>query len=481
MSRRPTKPAAATTSLLCVLLLGGPLSFGVVACSGGGGEEGTAQTTAPAQAVAPALIADAWQVRMADDQARAPFEAHAGWAHLFQHDHHAALASFAADPGDGRGLARTHLELAALYRQAALVAGRSGVYTYGEARVDEDPASVDYLVAVGDFLEGKTREGELALTALGKAGPAPLQAAAEDWRAWVQAGATWPPDASLTHIPGQPGVVTPGTNPEVGELPHYRLVEQSAEARAVEVGDPTTLYLLARWHEAAARQSSPGDAAIVDLYLAPWRLPAEAVPSANAPPGAPAAVPHAVPEGWLFGGFYLTADDLSFVSQATTDGVTAVDTWKDRSPLAAAVAPAITDGKVVPDRMLDQAAWLGQQVQAAMAVKSGSPEAFHEPFSKLATVAALRAAMIVADANGQYRDAGVLRINALDRSVDAAADPVFLASVAAWDAGNKNALRAQELVHRLDRRYPAILAARYALDALNVRTSRNAAPVAPVH
>jgi len=227
-------------------------------------------------------------------------------------------------------------------------------------------------------------------------------------------------------------------------------------------------------HDAAARQVAPADAAIMDEYLAPWRLPVEPAPALAA-----ASAP--VFDDWLFGSYYLVPEDLGFLAQATTDGVVAVDAWKDRSPLAAAVAPAITDGQVVPDRMLDQAAWLGQQVEAAMATKGGGQDAFHEPFARLAAVGALRAAMVVADANGQYRDAGVLRINALDRSVDSAADPVFLASVAAWDAGNKNALRAQELVHRLSQRYPAILAARYALDSLNIRMSRNAAPTAPVH
>jgi len=455
------------------LLLAATLSGGPLACSGGG-EQVSAEAPPATQAVAPALVAQAWQVRMAEDQARAGFEAHPGWAHLFQHDHHAALQAFAVDPGDGRGLARTHLELAALYRQAALIGARSGRFTFGEARVDEDPLGVDYLVAVGAIMEGKLDEGKLALGTLGTTGTPALQASAGDWRAWIAAGAAWPPDALLTHIPGTLGEVKPGTDPEVGQLPHYLLVERSAEARQVELADPSSLYLLARWHEAAARQVDPADAAIMDEYLAPWRLPVEPAPALAA-----ASAP--VFDDWLFGSYYLVPEDLGFLAQATTDGVVAVDAWKDRSPLAAAVAPAITDGQVVPDRMLDQAAWLGQQVEAAMATKGGGQDAFHEPFARLAAVGALRAAMVVADANGQYRDAGVLRINALDRSVDSAADPVFLASVAAWDAGNKNALRAQELVHRLSQRYPAILAARYALDSLNIRMSRNAAPTAPVH
>ena len=58
-----------------------------------------------------------------------------------------------------------------------------------------------------------------------------------------------------------------------------------------------------------------------------------------------------------------------------------------------------------------------------MAAKAGGEEAFHRGFADLARVGALRAGMIVADANGQYRDAGILRINALERSTGPVADP----------------------------------------------------------
>ncbi|NOY24464.1 MAG: hypothetical protein GXP62_01190, partial [Oligoflexia bacterium] len=191
--------------------------------------------------------------------------------------------------------------------------------------------------------------------------------------------------------------------------------------------------------------------------------------------------PDSVGDSWLFASFVLAPPDLAFLADARVNGVAAVEQYRGQSPLAASVAPAIIDGQVVPDKMVDQAAWLGQQIVAAMTSRAGSEEDFFRPFAQISVVAALRAAMLVADSNGQFRDAGILRINALDRSADAAADPVFLASVAAWDAGNRNALRAQELVHRLERRYPPIEAARYSLDALYLRTSRNAAPAAPVH
>ena len=192
-----------------------------------------------------------------------------------------------------------------------------------------------------------------------------------------------------------------------------------------------------------------------------------------------------VADAWLFGGFLLAPADLVFLARAHREGAAAVFAMQGESPLAAAVAPtlapATAEGKVLPDHVLDQAAWLGQQIEAEMARRSGAEAPFHGPFALLGRLGVLRAGMIVADASDQFRDAGVLRINALDRSTESAADPVFLASVAAWDAGNDNALRAQEIVHRLVRRYPPIEAVRYPLDALHIRLSRNAAPAAPVH
>lgn len=414
-------------------------------------------------------------VRMAEDAARSPFEAHAGWAQLFQREHGQALVAFAAEPGDGRGLARVHAELAAFYRQAALLGSRSARHTWGEARAEEDPVEVDYMVGVAAAFEGEVEVARTAWTALGDRGPAPLQAAARGWRGWAEAGGAWPPDAALTGIPGAPGPVQPGAAPEAGQMPHYQLQDRGPEGGTLDVGDPSALYLLSRWHEAAARQAAPDDGALVDLTLAPWRLPVEVV-GASVP-----SLPAQVPDAWLFGGFALNGADLRFLAEARTDGIAAVQRSQAQSPLAAAVAPAIVDGQVVPDLLLDQAAWLGQQLEDAMAARAGTEAPFHQPFARLGTVGVLRAGMFVADGNGQFRDAGVLRINALDRSVEAAADPVFLVSVAAWDANNRNALRAQELVHGLVRRFPPLEVARASLDALHVRTSRNAAPAAPVH
>ncbi len=446
--------------LLLAVLLGSP------ACSGG---EVQPQAQAEGAVVPEALLAKSWQVRLSDNALRAPFEAHPGWGAFFQRSYEAALPAFAADPGDGKALARLHVEHAALYRQAARMAAGALAQVYGPDRQPEDPAEVLYLLGASLALLGDKEGAKKALSELPAGTAVAAQAAA--WQGWLDQGAIWPPDAALVGFPGQPGEVVVGTAPTVGELPHYRFAERGEGGLEIKAADPTSLYLLSRWHEAAARAAAPAEDAVITQILSAWRIPGEPAPAADSLP---------IDDAWLFLSALPTSEDAAFLAAASAQGVPAVAAWSDRSPLAAAMAPAIVDGAVVPDKMLDQAALLGAQVEAAMKAKTGSAEAFHRGFADLARVGALRAAMVVADANGQTRDAGILRVNALDRSVETAADPVFFMSIAAWDAGNRNAMRAQELVHGLWSRFPAVEAARLPLDAMSIRLGRNAAPATAV-
>ena len=116
-----------------------------------------------------------------------------------------------------------------------------------------------------------------------------------------------------------------------------------------------------------------------------------------------------------------------------------------------------------------------------MADIGGGEQGFHRPFALRARVAVLLAGMIVADANDQYRDAGILRLNALERMEGIGIDPVFALSVAAWDAGNRNPLRPEDILHQFGATYPALVAAKAPLEALHLRRSRNATPTTPVH
>lgn len=415
-----------------------------------------------------ALLDSAWPVRLADDALRAPFESGAGWGAYFQRDHAAALEAFVAD-GDGLGVQRVHADLAALYEQAALLAAHATEHAYGTGVQAGDPAETAYVVAVARGVKGECGEAGDALA--GFTPDAGLAAPAAELRAWVSAGCGAVDGLASLPAPGALGPVSVGVDPVVETLPHYTFAEQTPEALAVEVGDPAALAQRAAWHRAAALEAGAAPA-VLDQVLAPWTV--------AAPDGA--ASLNEVEDGWLFGGFALSAADLAFLQDARQNGLAAVAAWAPTSLLAAALSPAVVDGTVDPQRVLEEALVVRKALSDAMVAKSGGKKGFHDPFAKLGQLAVLRAGMVLADGNDQYRDAGILRINSLELSEGpGAGDPVFSVSVAAWDVGNRNPLRAQEIMHRLVGAYPALGAARYPLDAMHIRLSRNAAPAIPVH
>jgi len=453
-----------TVHLLLISMLG---------CTDGGPEETVQQPEADEGVVSVALLSSSWPVRMADASVRSRFEGHAGWSQYFTRQHPVALSAFGAGE-DPIALARMHVEHAAFYRQAALLHVNSSVNVYGELREDTDPAEVEYLLGIAKIFRGEEGAGEhfVATAAL----PSSPEGNAQ-WLAWHQAGMAWPPDEHLSggSFPSAPGDVVPGTDPGMGSLPHYTFTEQTEEARTVEMGEPTSLYLLSRWHEAAARQVAPDQSDVIDQMLALWTLPAE--------PGQGAYEVQELDDGWLFAGFILSSADAAFLSDAKAKGLPSVEQWSSQSILASAISETIVDGAVVPDRALDVAAELEQQVRRTMEEAAGQEEGFHRAFADLAGLAALRGAMVVADANNQYRDAGILRKNILDQSIGKphAADPVFMLASAAWDAQNSNPPPAQEMVHGLLGQFPSLAAARYPLDALHLRKMRSSVGGDPVH
>lgn len=472
---RPVAVRRGATSLLA--------TAGVVVCALGSGcldtdGDGSPAAAEPAAAAVPeALVDQTWQVRMAADAVRAPFEQNPAWASLFMRKHPEALAGFAGTPVEGRGQARVHADYASLYRQAALMGANATRHVYGTDRQPEDPATVDYMVGVSSAL---LRDCEAARAAFGKLsadqGPDGL---ADALAFWTKAVAADDCAASLTlaaapSLPGLP-TATPGpTAPTIDGLPHWRFDTGAADGGTIEMGELASLVVLADFHEQAALAAAPeAERSLVHALLAPWDLP-----------GAPArelALPASVDDAWLFGGFAPAAGDLAFLAAVRSDGVSAVDSHAATSVLAASLAPAVSEGAVDVEAVIDQAAGLRRQLEARMLAVSGSNQGFHRAFADLGEAAVLRAGMFVADAADQYRDAGVLRVNALERATGPGADPVFFLSTAAWDAGNRSPLRAQDIVHSHLSRFPAIAAARYPLDALHIRLGRNSAPATPLH
>ncbi len=420
-------------------------------------------------AVPAELVAQTWQVRLAVDAARAPFEGRAGWVAWFQGKRAEALQGFLAD-GDKVALARAHAEYAALYRQAALLAARSTVEVYGTDAQPTDPAETSYLLGVSGVLLGDAAlMGKLGAASGTKVAGLAEQDAA--WKAWAAAGAIWPPDAVVASSPNAPTAPTAGTTPDAGTLPHYVLPEKG-ESTTVEAADAGTLWALSRWHEAAAVAAAPDQEAAVRLWIDPWRLP----PEARAPSEAVV-----MPDTFLFMSAMTTPGDALFFSDLERDGAAAVAAHQSDSPYAVIIARCTEQSRVSVDCVLDEAAALGQSIQDAMAAAAGKEDGFHRPFADFARVGVLRAGDRVAWTLDDREGGGRLRINALDRTTGSTRDPVFLLSVAAWDAGNRNSVRAEELVHGLLTEVPGLEAARLPLDALHIRLSRNAAPGRPMH
>ena len=437
-----------------------------------GGEPPAEGPTAAAEVAPAALLQGSWQVRMSVDAARARFEQHEGWAALFQREHPTALAAFAATPPEGRGLARVHAELAAIYTQGVGMGAQAARHVYGTDRMPEDPPQVDYLLGEAAALVGDCAGARAALDRLSGADPQ-LSAAAAWWRARAAGeacGGHVPPDAPLPGVLATP--LTPGVDPGLPVLPVWRAPD--AAGGVLELAELGALSSLAAAHEAAARAAAPDDGPMIDLLLAPWDLPGAAARAVT--------VPEMVDDAWLFGGFALHPADLGFFAALRVDGIAAVGAWATRSALAATLQPAVVDGVVQIERVQDLAAGLRAQLLAQMVATTGGVEqGYHRPFADLALLSVLRAGMLAADAAGQYRDAGVLRVLTLERASGPLADPVFLVSTAAWDAGNRSPLRPQEIVHAHLTRFPALALARYPLDALHIRLGRTAAPATPLH
>jgi hypothetical protein len=388
------------------------------------------------------LVASTWQVRMADAAARAPYEQRPGWALIFQRDFDGALRAF-EEGSDIDGQARAHLELAALYRQASRVAAEATLQVYGVDRQPTDPADVEYLVEVSRNLLGLS-------TAIAYAPEQPV------FRARAAALRQGPP------LPTDPAIVAADSDPS-DHLRTYDLPERTTEAKPVRVADPSELYELSVWHEGRARALGARG-----QCLAPWLLPLEA-PGDSEP----------VPETMVFGSFYATTWDVDFVAAACSGKPTFDD--YPQSVLAQAIEPAVVDGRLDVQEVREAAQGLGDRLRSAMVARAGQEEGYQRTFADIGRLSVLRAAICVAEDLGQEEDAALLRIEVADTSDGPARDPVFLLSLAAWDAAHRNAVRALDLVHALGREHPQLELARVPLDAMSVRLSRNSAPAAPVH
>ena len=448
------------------------MAISLAACSGEpeGNGGSSAPEKAPVVVVDGKLLSQSWPARMANDEVRAPFENHAGWRHLFENDLAAALDAF-AQTKNARGMARTHHHLSDLYSQGALLAANATAEAYGADAADTDPELMTYVLGVSEVIRGNYESARPLLAAVPPGSSVSERAA--QWSAAIKDEGQLASLDVLSAISGSLGDIAPGTQPAASPIPHFEFPERSEKALMMAVNDPTALLAQAAWHAAAAEAAAPEtDAAVLAQLGIRYATDGEG--------GAKQAV-LPLDDAWLFCSPNLSAADAGFVAAAASEGVAAVAAWADRSVLAQAIKPAVQENRIEPQAVMDAAFALQKQLASAMADIGGGQQGFHRPFTLRARIAVLMAGMIVADANDQYRDAGILRLNALERMEAVGIDPVFALSVAAWDAGNRNPMRPEDILHQFGSSYPALTAAKAPLEALHLRRSRNAAPATPVH
>jgi len=138
------------------------------------------------------------------------------------------------------------------------------------------------------------------------------------------------------------------------------------------------------------------------------------------------------------------------------------------------------DGKMDALKATDLASALRQKLLDASADKNGGNlDQSHRTFAAIAEAGALRELALVAEAEGDRVQSGILRINALDKSDGPTACPVGTMSLAAWDAQNRYPARAADILQGQIKRYPSLEAARYGLDVLSLRVSREQTRLPP--
>jgi hypothetical protein len=385
-----------------------------------------------------------------------------GWQAYYSRDYASALGGLR---DDASGLQRVHAELSALYRQGLLAQSRAILETFGtDQRRAWDPPEADYLLGVAHAVLGDLEEARLHL---GKSADSTVPALVDAdalWAGWLAEDdfALGLREETLFAMPE----VSAGQLPQVPAAPHYRLPE-GEEGSVLKASDPTWLLQLAAWHEEAA--ASVGEPQLGRALVDPWRLPSEKASGSTAT---------AVPLESRFLGGWATPGDLALVRALqvveSEEVATLVGASVDSSLYGAALAVCLEENALDYECVLNRAHDVSKQLVAAMEQAAGAAAADHREFAAHARLAALRVGARIAEALGDSRTAGLLWIAARDQAQGSEADPLLFLRLVAWDSGNRNPHRAQELLHPQISRAPGLDGARYALDSLYLRVSRDA-------
>lgn len=425
-----------------------------VACSGepDNGQVEPAQAPTQAAVEIPAeLIQGTWMVQVAKPGVQDELMGQGPWQQVYNRDYAEAIPK-----AQGPLLARLHAESAAVYRQAAMLQAQSIEQTFSaEQRRESDPAESLVVLAVASELRGVS--GDFSTQVGGELG-----SVASKWSS---------PGPAIYPLPE----VQSGSVPDYPSAAVYSVKEAVGDAQ-MDLADPTATLQLAQWHAQAAVAADPQGQAIADALLAPWRLPIESKLGEFG-----TDIPAELPLEVLFLSSWTSPGDLALASELAAGDLGAVDRHASDSLVAFLLGPCIQDKAVDPQCVVDAAAVADDPLLAAMAAAAGAESVDHRSYARIAQAAVLWGGARAALAAGDERTAALLRINALDRSVDAAQDPTHLLYQASWDASTRNAVRAQELLHQQTHVVPGMDSVRVSLDALHLRVSRDAGPALPMH
>jgi hypothetical protein len=405
-----------------------------------------------------------WALQFATQAANQPIVAKTGWVtYISVRDYPSAARHFAAE-GHLTEAARAHADAAAVYRQAALLSAQSIIQVYGVDPRETDPVGASHLLTVSYALLAELDKAKEASTTYAAVEDDPAKAWHAPWAAWLSSGAQWPPD--LSGLPSGLGPPKVGASPNTElPVPHYELPEVGADSKR-PMGDPGYLVQMALWHDAAAKEGMGGDPeGFVPMYRAAYRFPVE--------PEATARVE--LPGDWVLASDHLSPWDAAFMAAVTgSEGLDAVEQYKDRSFVASVAAIARQGGTFDPQVAIDFAAGIRPNLMERMqAANGGEPLHQHPMWAEYVQSALMRDLAIVAGLDGDREVSGRLYLGALDRaSTKSSACPVAFMAVAAWDAENRYPTRALEFVHNFARRYPSLKVARFSADLLGLRVSR---------
>jgi len=424
---------------------------------------------------------DYWIYRLVQAEKRQPFIQDIGWQNYYTRDFANVIALSKEE-----SLARFHLEHAALYRQALLMHSYATQKTVlykslgsqnkeTEAKIDPKTVPLDspqhaYLIAIASiFLE----DYPAAKTYFDRVPTGPeFDSHVAQWRKWLDSDKKSPPTLS--------GFFFSAEGSSINKSPSWNEDQYAfsmSDGSTYEATDGTSLWLLSRWHQDQAAKilaEKSNSAALIDQWLAPWRLPFE---TSFVSPTETKVLE--LTDDWFLFGFYLQAEDMAFMHAVSTDPKSAISSWKSKSTFAEYIDLCTKEDQLNAECIKDNAEKLRQiaeernkELLKGIPIEQIDTNLLYVEFPSFVRFSLLRAAALYAFKTKQIDAAGYLMLEVREAS-GVVRDPVSLIFLTAYDAYNANTVRAPELLHEYADEFSALQSARIPLDFLQIQLTKD--------